>query len=107
MTDPLAPLWAHNISLARYAGAGSLGDIYDDPEPCTALVIPGERMYRTADGREKLGQGTVYLPAGIEPPPLQSEVTCASPGMHGRVGAVTVYDAGNLALPECTELVID
>lgn len=107
MTDPLAPLWAHTISLARYSGAGSLGNIYGDPEICPALVIPGERMYRTVDGREKLGRGTVYLPAGIEPPPLESEVTCASPGMHGRVGAVAVYDAGNVALPECIELVID
>lgn len=107
MADPLAPFWTHVVTITRYMGAGSLGDIYGDPENSPAFVLPGERMYRTADGREKLAQGTVYLPAGTEPPALESEITSAHPGMHGKVGSVTVYDAGNLALPECVEVVVD
>lgn len=107
MEDPLEPLFVHEVRLARYLGAGSLGDIYGDPEPLRALVIPGERMYRTADGREKLASGTVYLPAGSNPPELESELTSTHPGLHGRVGSVTVYDAGNLGLPECVEVVVD
>lgn len=107
MTDPLAPLFVHEVTLRRYLGAGSLGDIYGDPETTRALVIPGERMYRTRDGREKLGTGTVYLPAGTVTPELESELTCAHPGLHGRAGSVSVYDSSDLALPECVEVVID
>lgn len=107
MTSPLTKFWVHTVSLARYEGAGSVGDIHATPESLQAFVIPGERLYRTADGREKLASGTVFLPAGVNPPALQSEVTCAHPGLHGRVASVTVYDAGGLPLPECLEVLVD
>jgi len=99
--------FTHKITLTRYRGRSSLGDVFADPEPLLAFVNTGHRIYLTADGREKVASGTVYLPAGTEPPPLMSEITCRTPGLHGKVGQVTEWDGAELGLPECIEVVID
>lgn len=103
----LGEFWVHQVSLARYVGPSSTGDVFTDPVQLMGLVVPGERIYRTADGREKVASGTVFLPVDVDPPGLMSEVTCAHPGMHGRVAQVNVWDSGALGLPECIELVVD
>lgn len=103
----LEEFWVHRVSLARYVGPSSTGDVFTDPEPLAGLVASGERVYRTSDGREKVASGTVYLPADIDPPGLMSEITCAHPGMYGRVAQVNHWDAGTIGLPECIELVVD
>lgn len=102
--------WLHPLKLSRYAGVSSVGDAWDDPVDLVGFVLPGQRMYRTDDGREKLATGTVFLPITVDAPGLNSQITCQSPGLHGRVGAILEWraDAENMhGLPECWELVID
>lgn len=104
--DLLDAMWVHHATVTRYMGAGSLGDIYDDPAGVRAFVAVGERLYIAPDGRERLARGSVFFPADTPEILLGSEVTCAHPGLHGKAVQVTRLDGGDLGLPDHLEVVV-
>lgn len=105
MTE-LAEFWVHDVTVARYAGTGAYGDVYDDPVTVTGFVDGGQRLVVGPDGEQVTSTATVFLPAATADVPLDSHVTLPATfgGRTSRVIAAARRDGGTLPLPAHLEL---
>lgn len=104
--DLLADFWVHTVSVERYLGSGSKGDVFDTAVDAAAFIDDRWKLVRDVTGQEVVSSATVFLPATTAEVPLDSQVTLPTEfgGRTSRVIVVSRHDGGTLPTPDHLEL---
>ena len=112
MTSGIEQFFAHPVTIARFAGDGTYGPVYDDPETVLGWVRDGTKLIADGTGGQIASSAQVALPASTAYVPVQSEVTLpdqfAAPGQTRvtRVISASRGDGGGLPTPDHIVLVL-
>jgi hypothetical protein len=106
--DLLADWWQHTVTVKRLAGSNAYGNTYADGVDLLGFVDDSNRLVVNASGEQVVSSARVFLPAGTDPVPLDSEVTLQAPflGRTTKVIAVSVHDAGSQDVPAHVEIAL-
>jgi hypothetical protein len=103
MTDELADLYVHTVTVETYLGTSGYGaDLFAAPVILFGgcLVESARRLVRDKDGNEVISETTLYTsPASLALFAPDSRVTTID-GAQSRVIRAALADSGPLALPD-------
>lgn len=103
--DDLDEFWVHTISVRTNLGEGGNGTIWSDPVTVPCFIDGGVKVIRTATGEQQVVNAPVYAPlAHAATLTAGSEVTMR--GTTSRILAATVYDSGDLDLPDHVQITL-
>lgn len=103
--DELAEFWVHTVTVRTNLGEGGNGTIWSAPVDVPCFIDGGVKVVRTATGEQVVVAAPVYAPLEYaDKLTAGSEVTVR--GKTSRIIAATVYDSGDLDLPDHVQITL-
>lgn len=103
--DDLDEFWVHTITVETYLGEGGNGTLYADPVDVPCFIDGGVKVVRTATGEQLVTNAPVYAPLE-HAAALVAESRVTVQGRSARILAATVYDSGDLDLPDHVQITL-
>jgi hypothetical protein len=104
MSD-LDDMFVHTLTVETYLGEGGTGTLYAAPVDVPCLIDGGVKVVRTATGEQLVTNAPVYAPLE-HAATLAAESRVTIRGATARVLAVTVYESGDLDLPDHVQVAL-
>lgn len=99
MSDPLAAWWAFPVTVERYTGTGSAGDIYATPVTIYGAVDDTDKLVRITDGQQVVSSTRVAFPAATAYIAVGSRITLPAQFGDNRRTIVLATSVGVTGLP--------
>lgn len=103
--DDLDEFWVHTITVETFLGEGGNGPAYADPVDVPCFIDGGVKVTRTATGEQLVVNAPVYAPLE-HAATLTAESRVTVRGRTARILAATVYDSGDLDLPDHVQVTL-
>lgn len=98
-------MFVHTISVETYLGEGGNGSAYAAPVDVPCFIDGGVKVTRTATGEQLVVNAPVYAPLE-HAATLVAESRVTMRGATSRILAATVYDSGDLDLPDHVQITL-
>jgi len=103
--DDLDDMFVHTITVEKYLGEGGNGTSYAEPLDVPCFIDGGVKVVRTATGEQVVANAPVYAPLE-HAATLVAESRVTIRGATARVLAATVYESGDLDLPDHVQITL-
>jgi hypothetical protein len=103
--DDLDEFWVHTITVETLLGEGGNGTLYAPPVDVPCFIDGGVKVVRTATGEQAVVNAPIYA-AREHAGTLTAGSRVTMRGAKSRILAATVYDSGELDLPDHVQITL-